>query len=53
MTGTPSDPQRQLGLFQPPATADDRLRAALDAVDVDRITPLEALRLLADLKKQA
>jgi DNA mismatch repair protein MutS len=53
LSGTPSEPQRQLGLFQPPAAADDRLRAALDAVDVDRMTPLEALTFLADLKKQA
>ena len=51
LSGTPSGPQQQLGLFQPPP-ADDRLRAALEAVDVDRITPLEALSLLADLKKQ-
>ncbi len=55
MSGTPSEPQQQLGLFQPPAAtaADDRLRTALDAVDIDRITPLEALSILADLKKQA
>ena len=55
MSGTPSEPQRQLGLFQPPAPADDRgdrLKAALDAVDIDRITPLEALSLLAELNKQ-
>jgi DNA mismatch repair protein MutS len=52
LSGTPSEPQQQLGLFQPPTVADDRLRAALDAVDIDRITPLEALSLLADLKKQ-
>ena len=41
----------RLGLFQPPAAVDDRVRAALEAVDIDRITPLEALSLLADLKK--
>jgi DNA mismatch repair protein MutS len=52
LSGTPSEPQQQLGLFQPPTAAEDRLRAALDAVDIDRITPLEALSLLADLKKQ-
>jgi DNA mismatch repair protein MutS len=51
LSGTPSDPQRQLGLFQPPAAVDDHVRAALEAVDIDRITPLEALSLLADLKK--
>jgi DNA mismatch repair protein MutS len=52
LTGTPSGPQRQLGLFQPPPPIDDKLRAALGALDVERITPLEALTLLAELKKQ-
>ena len=51
LSGTPSEPQQQLGLFQPPA-ADDRLRAAIDAVDIERMTPLEALSFLAELKKQ-
>ena len=50
VSGTPSEPQRQLGLFQAPAP-DDRLRDRLKAVDVDRMTPFEALALLADLKK--
>jgi DNA mismatch repair protein MutS len=47
-------PQRQLGLFQPASDPrDDVLRARLAAVDIDRITPLEALTLLAELKKDA
>ncbi len=50
--GTPGDPQRQLGLFQTPPP-DDRLRERLAAMDVDRLTPLEALTLLADLRKDA
>ncbi|HEV8345729.1 MAG TPA: DNA mismatch repair protein MutS [Vicinamibacterales bacterium] len=50
VSGTPSEPQRQLGLFQPPAP-DDRLRGRLAAIDVDRMTPLEALALLAELKR--
>jgi hypothetical protein len=37
-------------LFQPPA--EDSVRDALAAVDVNRLTPLEALTLIADLKKQ-
>jgi len=53
LSGTPNDPQRQLGLFQTPAPADDRLRNALAALDVDRMTPLEALTILAQLKKDA
>ena len=52
MSGTTADPQQQLGLFQI-APADERLRARLAELDVDRITPLEALGLLAELKKEA
>ena len=51
VSGTRSDPQRQLGLFQAPP-ADDRLRQKLNEIDVDRMTPLEALALLAELKKE-
>jgi DNA mismatch repair protein MutS len=49
VSGTPSEPQRQLGLFQAPA-ADDGLRKRLAAVDVDHMTPMEALTLVAELK---
>ena len=48
----PIEPQQQLGLFQV-AARDDRLAERLRALDVDRLTPLEALTLLADLKKDA
>ena len=43
--------QQQLGLFHPsePHPALDRLRA----VDVDRLSPLDALNLLAELKRSA
>ncbi|HUK33378.1 MAG TPA: DNA mismatch repair protein MutS, partial [Vicinamibacterales bacterium] len=51
VSGTRTDAQRQLGLFQAPADDDSRLRERLAAVDVDRLTPLDALSLLADLKK--
>jgi DNA mismatch repair protein MutS len=50
LSGTATDPRRQLGLFQTPA--DDPIRDALTAVDINRLTPLEALTLIADLKKQ-
>ena len=50
LSGTPTDPRRQLGLFQAPVN--DPVRDALEAVDVNRLTPLEALTLIADLKKQ-
>jgi DNA mismatch repair protein MutS len=51
VSGTQSDPQRQLGLFQAPA-GDDALRKKLAALDVDHMTPIEALTLLAELKKE-
>ena len=53
MSGTPNEPQQQLGLFQAATPADDRLRTSLLAIDVDRLTPLEALTRLAALKKEA
>ncbi len=53
VSGTASDPQRQLGLFQPAAIElPDSLREKLAAIDVDRMTPMEALALLAELKKE-
>jgi DNA mismatch repair protein MutS len=52
VTATPSEPQRQLALFQP-GPPPDRFRTALVALDVDRMTPLEALTTLAALRKEA
>jgi DNA mismatch repair protein MutS len=49
VSGTRSDPQRQLGLFQA-AAPDDALRQKIAALDVDHMTPIEALTLLAALK---
>ena len=51
LSGSPGSSQ-QLGLFQA-APPDDRLRRTLAALDVDRMTPLEALTVLAQLKKDA
>jgi hypothetical protein len=51
VSGTPADPQQQLGLFHAPAA--DGLRAKLAALDIDQMTPLEALSRLAELKKEA
>ena len=51
VSGTSTDPQKQLGLFQA-APADDHLRERLATIDVDRMTPIEALGLLAELKKE-
>jgi len=51
LSGVPAVPSGQLGLFQPAATplVVERLRA----VNLDHLTPLEALNLLADLKREA
>jgi DNA mismatch repair protein MutS len=51
VTGSARAPVEQLPLFAAPAGIEERLAARLRAVDVDRCTPLEALTLLADLKK--
>ncbi|MFN7914324.1 MAG: DNA mismatch repair protein MutS [Vicinamibacterales bacterium] len=51
VSATPSAAQQQLTLFQAPA--DDRFREKLAALDVDRMTPIEALTLLAELRKEA
>jgi DNA mismatch repair protein MutS len=51
VSGTPSEPQRQLGLFRSTPAA-DHLHQRLAAVDIDRMTPIEALALLAELKKE-
>ncbi len=47
----PQPAQQQLGLFQSPPSAGDRIADRLREIDVDRLTPLDALMLLADLKK--
>jgi DNA mismatch repair protein MutS len=52
VSGTPGDPQRQLGLFQTIAPPDDVVREKIAAIDVDHMTPIEALTFLAEIKKQ-
>ncbi len=53
VSGTTLDPQQQLGLFQAAAIElPDSLREKLASIDVDRMTPVEALLLLAELKKE-
>jgi len=52
LSGEGSETRQQLGLFQAPA-AEDPLRARLRGLDPDRLTPLQALSLLADLKREA
>ena len=51
VSGTPSEPQQQLGLFHAPP--DHHLRDRLAAIDIDRMTPIDALTLLAELKRES
>jgi DNA mismatch repair protein MutS len=53
ISATATEPQQQLGLFQAPSAAGERLVDRLIALDPNQMTPLEALALLAELKKEA
>ena len=53
LSGNATARQQQLGLFQAPAPADDGLRRRLRGLDVNQLTPLQALSLLAELKDEA
>jgi DNA mismatch repair protein MutS len=44
---------RQLGLFQAPQVEEHPLLARLRAVDVNHLTPMQALSLLAELRREA
>ena len=52
LSGAQTASQQQLGLFVAPAGADDPLRRRLREVDVNQLTPLAALTLLAELKAE-
>jgi DNA mismatch repair protein MutS len=58
ISGTPSEPQSQLGLFQQSAAQnqkDEKVEIVLErlrAVNTDQTTPMQALALLSDLKQQ-
>jgi DNA mismatch repair protein MutS len=52
LSGAPPSDQHQLGLFQDRSPADEALRVRLREVDIDRTTPLDALRILQELKTQ-
>jgi DNA mismatch repair protein MutS len=51
LSGAPSAPQQQLGLFQSVPERDDALRDRLREIDLNRTTPLEALQILSDMKR--
>jgi DNA mismatch repair protein MutS len=53
LSGGPVDRQPQLGLFQAASAEDDPLRRKLRELDINQLTPLQALTLLAELKDQA
>jgi DNA mismatch repair protein MutS len=52
LSGAGSDARQQLGLFQAPPV-EDPVRTRLRSVDVDHLTPMQALALLADLAREA
>ena len=53
LSGEGTSPQQQLGLFQAPSPESDLLHRRLREIDVNQLTPLQALALLAELKTQA
>lgn len=53
LSQTPTEPQQQLGLFQSLPAVGERLVERLQGIDPNRMTPLEALALLAELKRDA
>jgi DNA mismatch repair protein MutS len=54
ISGTPAESQKQLGLFQMAQTdpAAEKLAQRLRDTDTNNLTPLQALSLLAELKKE-
>jgi DNA mismatch repair protein MutS len=52
LSGAPTAPQQQLGLFQMAIDEEaERLKERIREIDLNRTTPLEALQILSDLKK--
>ena len=52
LSGAAPAAQQQLGLFQAASPADEKLRERIREIDINRTTPLDALRLLEELKKE-
>jgi DNA mismatch repair protein MutS len=51
-SGALAAPQQQMGLFERAASeADEKWKERIREIDLNRTTPLEALQILADLKK--
>ncbi len=53
LSGEGTRNQQQLGLFQVLPAGDDPVHRRLKETDINQLTPLQALTLLADLKKEA
>ena len=53
LSGAGIQSRQQPGLFQAPGTESDPVHQRLRELDVDQITPLQALTILADLKREA
>ena len=53
LSGDGARNQQQLGLFQAPPSGDDPVHRRLCDLDVNQLTPIQALTLLADLKREA
>jgi DNA mismatch repair protein MutS len=53
LSGQPREPQQQLALFAAAPVVDDQLKRRVLALELDRMTPLEALNALADLQREA
>jgi DNA mismatch repair protein MutS len=53
LSGAQVASQHQLGLFAASAGSDDVLRRRLREIDVDHLTPMQALTLVAELKSEA
>jgi len=49
----PASDTRQLGLFPEPPRGPDPVRVELETIDVDTLTPIEALNRLAELQRKA
>jgi DNA mismatch repair protein MutS len=53
LSHTPTEPQQQLGLFQSLPSPGDRLVERLLSIDPNHITPMDALALVAELRREA
>jgi DNA mismatch repair protein MutS len=53
LSGSGTDRQAQMGLFQAPHAGDDPIHRRLREIDVNQLTPMQALSLLAELKQEA